>query len=102
VVLKEATGLLLKPQMFKPQIVPVETIVIDSVDKVPTENGAIELYAMPHPLRMTAKTNNDDGKNKQKIPEKTSKRRLRSKYVQRRLQIQLREVTNATESVTKK
>jgi hypothetical protein len=51
---------------------------------------------------MTAKTNNDDGKNKQKIPEKTSKRRLRSKYVQRRLQIQLREVTNATESVTKK
>jgi uncharacterized protein (TIGR03435 family) len=30
---EEATGLLLKPQM-----VPVETIVIDSVDKVPTEN----------------------------------------------------------------
>jgi hypothetical protein len=53
VVLKEATGLLLKPQMFKPQIVPVETIVIDSVDKVPTENGAIELYAMPHPAFVT-------------------------------------------------
>jgi len=33
VALKEATGLLLKPQK-----VPVETIVIDSVDKVPTEN----------------------------------------------------------------
>jgi uncharacterized protein (TIGR03435 family) len=31
--LKEATGLELKSQM-----VPVETIVIDSVDKVPTEN----------------------------------------------------------------
>ena len=33
VALKQATGLLLKPQM-----VPVETIVIDSVDKVPTAN----------------------------------------------------------------
>ena len=31
--LKQATGLLLKPQK-----VPVETIVVDSVDKVPTEN----------------------------------------------------------------
>jgi uncharacterized protein (TIGR03435 family) len=31
--LKEATGLLLKPQK-----VPVETLVIDSADKVPTEN----------------------------------------------------------------
>ena len=33
VALKQATGLLLRPQM-----VSVETIVIDSVDKVPTEN----------------------------------------------------------------
>jgi len=33
VALKQATGLLLKPEK-----VPVETIVIDSVDKVPTEN----------------------------------------------------------------
>ncbi|MGP8258408.1 MAG: TIGR03435 family protein [Acidobacteriaceae bacterium] len=33
VALKQATGLLLKPQK-----VPVETLVIDSVDKVPTEN----------------------------------------------------------------
>jgi uncharacterized protein (TIGR03435 family) len=33
VALKRATGLLLKPQK-----VPVETLVIDSVDKVPTEN----------------------------------------------------------------
>jgi uncharacterized protein (TIGR03435 family) len=31
--LKEATGLLLKPQM-----VPAETLVIDSVDKIPTKN----------------------------------------------------------------
>jgi uncharacterized protein (TIGR03435 family) len=33
VALKQATGLLLKPQS-----VPIETLVIDSVDKVPTEN----------------------------------------------------------------
>jgi uncharacterized protein (TIGR03435 family) len=33
VALQEATGLLLKPQK-----VPVEMLVIDSVDKVPTEN----------------------------------------------------------------
>jgi uncharacterized protein (TIGR03435 family) len=33
VALKQATGLLLKPQK-----IPVETVVIDSVDKVPTEN----------------------------------------------------------------
>jgi uncharacterized protein (TIGR03435 family) len=33
VALKQATGLLLKPQT-----VPVETLVIDSVDKVPTAN----------------------------------------------------------------
>ena len=33
VALKQATGLLLRPQK-----VPVETLVIDSVDKVPTAN----------------------------------------------------------------
>jgi uncharacterized protein (TIGR03435 family) len=33
VALKQATGLLLKPQK-----VPVETLVIDSIDKVPTAN----------------------------------------------------------------
>jgi uncharacterized protein (TIGR03435 family) len=33
VALKEATGLMLKPQM-----VPVETIIIDSAEQIPTEN----------------------------------------------------------------